>query len=620
MPWYAVVLSVGIAAVVQIVVVDDRVTNRAIFSRLAGSIRDGAAVQAFSDPAAVLDWMLTNTPDLIVTDFKMPSMDGAEFIRRLRALPTGAFVPVVVITAYEDREYRLQALDAGATDFLQSPVDHQEFITRGRNLLNLGQQQKLIRIRAIDLERELQQSELSRASAIRESRTRLLQVIDTIPAAISAADATGRRVFVNQYAESLLPFGDAPPPDPTDRQVFRDGQPALAYEEEMVDRHGQARTFLTSKFPLYGDDGAVMTVLTTSFDISERKRGEQTLRYLAHHDTLTGLPNRLVLQTVLEAALQRTTSGGIGFALHFLDLDRFKTINDGFGHEHGDGLLREIARRLSGVIGTEDVVARLGGDEFAIVQADVVAPADAQRFAERLLAVVSEPMEIEQHTVSVGASIGITLAPHDAGTAEQLLKNADLAMYRAKWEGRNCQRFFSAEMQTLARASVLLEIDLRQSVPRNEFELHYQPQVDLRTGTVVGAEALVRWRRPGSGLVMPLAFLPLAEDTGLIVPINRWVLREVCRQAAAWAAAGTPLRVAVNVSSATFKAESVRDLVTQTLDETGLDPHLLELELTESTLLENQREVASDLHGLQRLGVRIAIDDFGTGYSSLAYL
>ena len=608
---------------VQIVVVDDRVTNRAIFSRLAASIRDGANVQTFSDPDSVLAWMQSHIPDLVITDYKMPGMNGAEFIRRMRAMPNGADAPVIVITAYEDREYRLQALEAGATDFLQSPVDHQEFLTRGRNLLNLGQQQRVTRSRAITLQRDLERSEQSRELAIRESRTRLLQVIDTIPAVISAADATGRRVFVNRYGAELLPPtlpGAEAAPDHWDLAVFRDGIPALGYEQELVDRDGTTRTFLTSKFPLLDDAGAVITVLTTSFDISERKRAEQALRYLAHHDTLTGLPNRLLLQTVLESSLLQSATAGTGFALHFLDLDRFKTVNDGFGHEHGDRLLRDVARRLSAVAGPHDIVARLGGDEFAIVQANVAASLDAQRFAERLLAVVSEPMSIEQHTVSVGASIGVTLVPADAGTAEQLLKNADLAMYRAKWEGRNCVRFFAAEMQTLARASVLLEIDLRQSVPRDEFEIHYQPQIDLRTGAVAGLEALLRWHRPGSGLLTPQAFLPLAEDTGLIVPINRWVLREACKQAAQWAASGRPVRVAVNVSSATFKAENVRDLVTATLEATGLDPALLELELTESTLLENQREVASDLHGLRRLGVRIAIDDFGTGYSSLAYL
>ena len=605
-----------------IVVVDDRNTNRLIFSRLAASIKEGAVVEAFSDPAMMLEWIKSHAPDLVITDYKMPGMDGAEFIRRLRALPEGVDVPVIVITAYEDRDFRLRALDAGATDFLQSPVDHQEFVTRGRNLLNLGQQQKLIRDRAEGLKRELQRSEQSREFAIRDSRLRLIQVIDTIPALISAVDEDGRRIFVNRYGAGLLPAiaEDAPPQlDGRDAQVLRTGAPIQGYEEDVIDRDGRHRTFLTSKFPLQ-NEGAARTVLTTSFDISERREAEQAMRHLAHHDTLTGLPNRLLLNTVLTAELARAQSLGRSFALHFIDLDRFKTINDGFGHEHGDRLLCEIAGRLSQATRRGDNVARLGGDEFAIVQTDVTSAEEAEMFAERIIAAVSLPFEIERHSANISASIGITLAPGDAATAEQLLKNADLAMYRAKREGRACWRFFSAEMQTLARASVLLEIDLRRSVERSEFVICYQPQVDVHTRRVVGAEALLRWQRPGHGLVYPQEFLTLAEDTGLIVPINRWVVREVCRQAVEWARAGMPLQVGINISSAVFKGENVRELIVNTLEESGLDPSLLELELTESTLLENQREVAGDLHALRRLGVRVAIDDFGTGYSSLAYL
>jgi diguanylate cyclase (GGDEF)-like protein/PAS domain S-box-containing protein len=607
----------------QIVVVDDNKTNRMIFSRLAASIREDAHVEVFGDPNSVLEWVETKSPDLIITDYKMPGMDGADFIRTLRALPFGADVPVIVITAYDDREFRLRALDAGATDFLQSPVDHQEFITRGRNLLNLGQQQKLARGRAENLQRELERSEQSRETAIRDNRTRLIQVIDTIQAVISAVDEDGRRVFVNRYGAGLLPLN--PPEqneaaDTLNGQVFESGLPILGYEEEIIDRRGQRRTFLTSKFPLRDGAGAVRNVLTTSFDISERKRAEEALHHLAHHDALTGLPNRLLLTAVIEQALSRSAADGGRFALHFIDLDRFKGINDGFGHDHGDNLLKEMARRLMRIIRQGDIVARLGGDEFAVVQANVRDAEDARLCADRIIAAISEPVDIERHKAIIGASVGVTLAPQDAGSVEDLLKNADLAVYRAKREGKGCARFFAAEMRTVARASVLLEIDLRQAIEREEFVMVYQPEVDVHSRKVIGAEALLRWQRPGHGLVLPGEFLWLAEDTGLLAQINRWVLQNVCAQGAAWAASGTPICVGVNVSSAIFKAESVRNLVIGTLEKTGLPPHLLELELTESVLLENQREVANELHALRRMGVRVAIDDFGTGYSSLAYL
>ncbi len=606
-----------------IVVVDDRITNRRIFSQLAAAIRDGSEVVSFEGPTEVLNWITDHRPDLIITDYKMPGMDGGVFIERLRAIPAGEDVPIIVITAYEDRDFRLRALQAGATDFLQSPVDHQEFITRGRNVLRLGEQQRIIRSRADTLQRDLERSEQTLETAIRDSRARLIQVIDTIPAAISATDAEGRRVFVNKHGlaiASALDQGATATQGALDEEVLRGSRPVLGYEEEVVDQEGRRRTMLTSKFPLHDTCGGVRHVLTTSFDITDRKRAEEAMRYLAHHDPMTNLPNRLHLQHVLQSEISRMKAGSSGFALHFIDLDRFKTINDGFGHDHGDAVLRETAVRLRRLVGPKDTVARLGGDEFAIVQVGITGADDVQRMARQVIQVISEPFDIEHHRVSIGASVGMTVAPRDAATSEQLLKNADLAMYRAKQEGRGRARFFDPEMQTAARDTVLLEIALREGLRRGELQLWYQPQMDVVTGSVVGVEALLRWHRAGHGVTLPGEFLKLAEDTGLIVEINRWVLNEACRQAAYWAAAGTPVRVGVNMPAESFKAEDVEALVLRTLQRTGLPPGLLELELTEGTLMTSQHQVAASLHALRRIGVRVAVDDFGTGYSSLAYL
>ena len=606
-----------------IVVVDDRVTNRNIFSRLAASIKAGAAVQAFSDPFEVLSWVEVNSPDLIITDYKMPGLDGAEFVRRLRKLPLNADVPVIVITAYEDREFRLRALEAGATDFLQSPVDHQEFVTRGRNILKLGQQQKVIRSRADELQRELSRSEEFLETTIRDSKLRLLQVIDTIPALISASDQEGRRVFENRHNAVIRPRAerdDQPVLHEADRRILQNAIPMLAFEEEILDGQARPRTLLTSKYPLHDAFGNVRHVLTTSFDITERKQVERVLEHTAHHDALTGLPNRLLLYRRLADELASVKAHGDNFALHLIDLDRFKSINDGFGHHHGDALLKEIAARLLREVREGDMVARLGGDEFAIVQRSLPHPEEAEVLALRIIEAVSAPFRIESYTATIGASVGMTVAPADADTPEQLLKNADLAMYRAKREGRGCSRYFAAEMQTQARDTVLLEIELRRAIEQGELLLYYQPQVDLWNNAVVGAESLLRWRRPDRGVAMPGSFLPLAEDTGLIVAIDRWVLHETCRQASAWAMDGRPILVGVNMSAATFKAESVLNLVVGALRNTGLAPSLLELELTEGTIMQNEQGLVSELHALREMGVRIAVDDFGTGYSSLAYL
>ena len=554
-----------------VVVVDDRITNRTIFSRLAGSIETGASVVAFSDPFEVLTWVETNAPDLIITDYKMPGLDGAEFVRRIRALPASADVPVIVITAYEDREFRLRALEAGATDFLQSPVDHQEFVTRGRNILKLGQQQRIIRSKAEALQIELSRSEESLETTIRDSTLRLLQVIDTIPALISASDHEGRQVFENRHSLAVLPrpAPGRPVLQERDRQILQGALPMLRYEEDIQDGEMKVRTLLTSKYPLHDGTGAVRHVLTTSFDISERKQAERALEHLAHHDALTQLPNRLRLYAELNEELAELANpdrtGHPGFALHLIDLDRFKGINDGFGHHHGDTLLKEIGARLLREVGPGDTVARLGGDEFAIMQRSVTSPDGAGQLAQRVIAAVAEPFFIESYRATIGASVGITLAPADACAADQLLKNADLAMYRAKREGRGCARFFAPEMQVVARDTVVLEIELRQGIGKGELVLHYQPQVDLWTQAIVGAESLLRWDRPEQGLLMPGSFLPLAEETGLIVSIDQWVLEEACRQAAAWATAGKPVMVGVNMSAATFKTESVLPFVVETL-------------------------------------------------------
>lgn len=620
-----------------IVILDDRATNRKIFSKLAASIAPDVTVRSFGDPAELLVWLGHNTPDLIVTDFKMPKMNGAEFIRRFREQPGSDEIPVIVITIYEEREFRLQALEAGATDFLNSPVDHQEFITRARNLLKLRKQQLELATRAKYLARELKDSERSREEALRDSSERLAQVIDTVPAIIRATDCDGRILFINAYQAALLGIGpdeaiglDMPPvfgeehvrrSRALDRKVIETQAALPSFEEEIVDLLGTKRVFLTTKTPLHNCANTVVGVLTSSLDITDRKRAEDHLFYIAHHDALTALPNRAMLSDRLRREIARTRRGDRPFALHLIDLDGFKNINDGLGHEVGDKFLVEVARRLRTVIRETDTIARLGGDEFAILQTHVTHNEDAANMARRIIEAVSAPWRHAGERVTANASVGIAIHPTDGTDVEALLRNSDLAMYRAKRDGGNVFRFYASDMDRRARASLILDSELRDAVAKEQFVLHYQPQIALKTGQIVGVEALLRWQRPGHGLVGPSEFLRRAEENGLVVPINEWVLWQACRQAKSWQRDGyPPIRIGVNLSSIQFFKQNVPLLVAKVLGDIGFDPRLLDLELTESIVMHDTDSVARDLRQLRDLGIGISIDDFGTRYSTLSYV
>ena len=621
----------------SIVILDDRATNRKIFSKLATSIGSDVTVRSFGDPLELLAWLENNTPDLIITDFKMPTIDGAEFIRRFRAQRNSDEIPVVVITVYEEREYRLRALEAGATDFLNSPVDHQEFVTRARNLLKLRYQQIQLAARADNLALELKNSERSREEALRDSSERLVQVIDTVPAIISATDLDGHILFINAYQAALLGIGpdeaigfDMPPvfgadyvnrSKALDRKVIKTQAALPSFEEQIVDFSGTARVFLTTKTPLRDRSNAVVGVLTSSLDITDRKSAEDHLYYMAHHDALTALPNRAMLSDRLRREIARTRRGDRPFALHLIDLDGFKNINDGLGHQAGDMYLIEIAQRLRTLVRDCDTVARLGGDEFAILQTHVTQTENATDMATRILEVVNQHWSHTGEQITSSASIGIAIHPADGADAQEILRNSDLAMYRAKHDGGNVFRFYTSNMNRRARASLVLDSDLREAITKEQFVLHYQPQVALRTGQVTGAEALLRWKRPGHGLLGPSEFLARAEENGLIVPINEWVLREACRQAKTWQnPQRPPIRISVNLSSIQFFKQNVPLLVARVLADTGLNPQLLDLELTESIVLHDAEAVAKDLRQLRDLGTSISIDDFGTRYSTLTYV
>jgi diguanylate cyclase (GGDEF)-like protein len=387
---------------------------------------------------------------------------------------------------------------------------------------------------------------------------------------------------------------------------------ALALDKtyEKILELGDGRTIALVSHPMPGGGW-----VATEEDVTERRRAEKQIAHMAHHDLLTDLPNRAAFTERFAAILDHAAASGESFAVVCIDLDRFKEVNDVFGHSVGDGLLREVSRVLQTAAG-DAFLARLGGDEFTVIAAEGPQPATAERIAEALQTALSDEVTIDDHRLHVGLSIGVAIFPTDGSTAATLLANADAALYRAKAEGRGTIRFFEADMDKRLRERRALQHDLRSAIDRGQLSLHYQPQVRM-DGSVIGFEALVRWDHPVRGSVPPATFIPLAEESGVIISMGQWILREACREAASWP---RPLQVAVNLSPVQFRHGDLPGLVHSVLLETGLAAGRLELEITEGVLIGDFSRAVSILRRLKALGVRIAMDDFGTGYSSLSYL
>ncbi len=616
----------------NVVIVDDRPTNRAIFSQLATTIDADIAARPFGDALEALRWLETNPVDLIITDYKMPGVTGAEFIQRVRSLEMNADVPAVVITAYDNREFLIKALEAGATDFLHSPVDPREFQTRVRNLLRMGQQQRLLRSHAEELAHELTESEATRLRVIRESRKHLAQVIDTVPAMISATDHEGRLVFVNAFqaqvagtnVASLLGSNDAwfgsahhQRSREFDAQVFAHGRALPSFEEEIRGPDGVVRWVATSKAPLHDDDGTVVSVLTTSMDITAKRAAEQRLREVARQDPLTGLRNRTDFLRAIRSAIAQSRRGDQGFAVHFLDLDRFKLVNDGLGHHAGDRLLQEISSRIAAMMGDRAVVARLGGDEFGILQNHSPSRKEVAGIAAELIEAIGRPIQIEGSSIHPSASIGIAMYPKDGRSAADLLRSADLAMYAVKMDGRQGYRFCGEDEESTESNDAVLARDLLSALARKQLVLHYQPQISTRTGEMVGAEALVRWYRPGWGLLVPEAFLSIAERGGMIGPISEWVLNEICERLSTWGEGAVErLPISFNVSPSQAQRPDLANAILAAAEAARVRPEWLVAEFTEQCIENAGPSLLGCLGQLRREGVGICVDNFGaTGLS-----
>jgi diguanylate cyclase (GGDEF)-like protein/PAS domain S-box-containing protein len=458
-------------------------------------------------------------------------------------------------------------------------------------------------------------------------------LIDHIPTQITVKDVRYRRyVLANRVAESQFGLSRDAIIGKTALELFpkassdiinADDERALQSPDGLFldvapwQTQGVGQRFITSRrIGIPDQSGETRFIINVVEDVTERRRADEKIAHLAHYDALTDLPNRVLFPEQIERAFERTGRGE-QFALLYIDIDEFKGINDSLGHHVGDELLKTAARRIRDCIGENDLIARLGGDEFAVIQTGVDSISDVVEFVTRIHEAIRRPYQCLDHQLSTDASIGIALAPQDGTNLDQLIKNADLAMYGAKAGGRRTHRFFEPAMEASAKARLTMEQDLRQALADGGFEIHYQPLVDLSNNEVTGCEALLRWRHPERGMVSPPEFIPVAEDTGLINELGEWVLRTACAEAANWP---DHVRLAVNVSPVQLKFQTLALKIASALAASGLAPNRLELEITEAVLIGDDEAALGLLHQLRAIGVRIALDDFGTGYSSLSYL
>ncbi|BCB27712.1 hypothetical protein SKTS_25980 [Sulfurimicrobium lacus] len=628
----------------RILVVDDDPGN---LDALGSLLQPHYDVFAAPSGARALQIANAQKPDLILLDVSMPEMDGYDVLVRLRDNPVTRDIPVLFVTGMDSIEDEQRGLELGAVDYIAKPYRPLIILARVQAQLELKRARDWLRDQNTYLEAEVTRrvaENLSIQEAGNRERARLNSqnelILASVGEGIYGADPAGRIYFVNPAAASLLGYtrdelmgkdshdtlhhsksdGSPYPRDDCPIHLALVGGIAVReIEETLWHKDGSPLPVLYSSVPVM-EGGVVVGAVASFRDIRERKRYEAQLERQANFDDLTGLPNPNLLTDRLAQAVTRCRQNEKNLAVMVLKLDRFKEINDGLGRGVGDQLLLEVSGRLAVVNETIHTLAHMGGDEFVLL-AETGDNGEAVSIAQRILKVLDQAFLVEERDLFLSASIGIAMFPQDGENGEALLKNASAAMYRTKASGGNNFLFYSAEMNAHSLERLNMESELRRAVERNELLLYYQPQMSLRNGEIIGMEALLRWQHPLRGLVSPMEFIPLAEETGLIVPIGEWVLRTACAQNLAWQAAGLPaVAVAVNLSARQFEGQDIVALTAQVLRETGLDPSYLELELTESAAMGNADAFIGVTEALKGLGVTLSIDDFGTGYSSLSYL
>ena len=576
--------------------VEDDAATRMVLQKLLKTRFDQVLVAR--DGQEGLELFLRHRPSLVITDVKMPTLDGISMAREIKVWAPGT--RIIVITSYGSSDLLLSAIEIGVNDYILKPVSPERVF---------GAIDKCLQVSMLEHQ-------------LRDAKAQTENLLESIRDIFFALDRDGRFTYVNRKAEAYFnlprerilgtPLADLLAEDAGAYLEALEAQEPRAFEGPSPDGGAwhEARVF-----PFFGGISACLR------DITEERRAREEIRALAQYDRLTGLPNRTLLQDRMRQSIARCLRGDQQAALLLVALDRFKHINDSMGHTGGDQVLQEFARRLEACISECDTVARVGGDEFIILLDGIEHPEQVRWFTERIRDALAQDIQLEGVQLRLSASIGISLIPGDGTRVEDLLRTVDAAMYYGKHRGGGACHFYRPEMNARTQGLLLLESALRRSLENHDFMVEFQPQYGLRSRKLVGFEALVRWRHPERGLMLPQEFIPLAEQTGMILPLGEWVLETACRQGRAWMErCARPLRMAVNVSGRQFWQGDLVGTVSRVLARTGYPPAQLELELTESMVMHDLDQAIGTMVSLDAMGVRLAIDDFGTGHSSLSAL
>ncbi len=608
-------------------VVDDDLSLR--LSMCAAMDKFGfATVEAENGREAVAIFQ-SAVPDIVLLDVVMPEMDGFATCTAIRSLPKGKYTQILMVTGLDDTESIERAFEVGANDFVAKPINWAMLGHRGKYMLRAGQAME---------ELGKSQRRLAKTQELARLGNWEIDLINNSfhcspeAARLLGLGEDGRQIGYKEFLASIAAQEHDRVKDKIDTAIKLQRPFSINYRVILPD--GIQLHILNRCEIFYNENGVAEMMLGAVQDVTQLKNAEEEIRLLAFYDSLTGLANRTLFMDRLRYEIAMSQRQKKVFALLFLDLDQFKRINDTFGHHIGDLLLKNVSETLQKCIrrsdtatgpvsmgDSETLIARLGGDEFIILLSDIQQPENAAIVARKIIDTMPETYSLDGHDISVTSSIGISVFPVDGEDMELLLKNADTAMYYAKEKGRNNYQFYKKSLNDTVSDRYSLEIGIKNALKNNEFVLYYQPQIDITTRKIVGAEALIRWLHPQKGMIPPGKFIPLAEETGLIIDINKWVIQTACRQNERWRENGLkPIRIAVNLSSYRLASQNIIEIIKDALLDAGLNAGNLEIEITENVFMQQSKDTVGILEKLKDLKLRIALDDFGTGYSSLSYL